>query len=79
MPPWVLHDLRRTARSLMSKAAVSSESAERVLGQAIPGVKGVYDRHDYAQEKADALNRLASQIRTILKPPASNNVIPLRG
>jgi integrase len=79
MPPWVLHDLRRTARSLMSKAGVNSDIAERVLGHAIPGVKGVYDRHDYAQEKADALNRLASQIRTILNPPADNNVIPLRG
>ena len=35
MPPWTLHDLRRTARSLMSRAGVRPEIAERVLGHAI--------------------------------------------
>jgi integrase len=34
---WTLHDLRRTARSLMSRAGVSSEHAERVLGHVIGG------------------------------------------
>jgi integrase len=38
---WVFHDLRRTARSLMSRAGISPEIAERVMGHAIPGVKGV--------------------------------------
>ena len=32
---WTLHDCRRTARSLMARAGVSSEHAERVLGHAI--------------------------------------------
>ena len=50
---WVLHDLRRTARSLMSRAGVSSEHAERVMGHVIPGVEGIYDRHAYFDEKAD--------------------------
>ena len=74
MPPWVLHDLRRTARSLMSKAGVQRDHAERVLGHAIPGVEGVYDRHPYADEKADALLRLAAQVERILNPPADNVV-----
>ena len=52
--PWVVHDLRRTARSLMSRAGVSSEIAERVLGHAIAGVEGVYNRHQYFDEKAKA-------------------------
>ena len=37
MPRWTIHDLRRTARSLMSRAGVSSEHAERVLGHVIGG------------------------------------------
>ncbi len=41
--PWTIHDLRRTARSLMSRAGVSSEHAERVLGHVIGGVEGVYN------------------------------------
>ena len=72
MPPWVLHDLRRTARSLMSRAGVLADIAERALGHAIPGVRGVYDRHTFLDEKKDALERLARLVAQILKPPAGN-------
>jgi integrase len=74
LPHWTLHDLRRTARSLMSKAGVRPDIAERVLGHAIQGVEGIYDRHSYAEEKADALKRLARQVATIVNPPADNVV-----
>jgi integrase len=69
MPHWTLHDLRRTARSLMSRAGVPSEHSERVLGHVIPGVEGVYDRHAYFDEKADALRRLTSLLERIINPP----------
>jgi integrase len=62
---WTLHDLRRTARSLMSRAGVPSEVAERVLGHSIRGVAGVYDRHSYETEKAEALTKLADLIKQI--------------
>ena len=74
--PWVIHDLRRTARSLMARAGVRPDIAERVMGHAIQGVEGVYDRHEYREEKADALNNLAGLIALILDPPAEN-VLPL--
>jgi integrase len=78
IPAWVFHDLRRTARSLMSRAGVRPDIAERVLGHAIPGVGGVYDRHSYRAEKADALGRLAGLIEAILNQPA-RNVVSLSG
>ena len=71
---WTLHDLRRTARSLMSRAGVRPDIAERVLGHAIKGVEGVYDRHSYRDEKAHALRALASLIKNITNPPADNVV-----
>jgi integrase len=74
---WRLHDLRRSARSLMSRAGVRPDIAERVMGHAIAGVEGVYDRHSYRDEKADALRRLAALIETVVRPPA-DNVRPLR-
>jgi integrase len=77
-PPWVLHDLRRTARSLMSRAGVPGEHAERVLGHAIRGVEGIYNRHTFEQEKADALERLAALVGTIVNPP-TGNVVTLTG
>jgi integrase len=74
-PGWTLHDLRRTARSLMSRAGVRPDVAERVLGHAIAGVAGVYDRHSYREEKADALRRLATLIDSIVHP--RDNVMPM--
>ena len=66
--PWQLHDLRRTARSLMSRVGVRPDIAERVMGHSIKGVEGIYDRHSYGGEKAHALNALAGLIETILAP-----------
>jgi len=74
---WTLHDLRRTARSLMSRAGVSSDHAERCLGHVMPGVRGTYDRHAYHEEKRHAFEALAAQIERIVNP--QENIVPLRG
>jgi integrase len=72
LPRWTIHDQRRTARSLMARAGVLPHVAERVMGHVQQGVEGVYDRHDYEREKADALDKLAGLIELILNPPADN-------
>jgi integrase len=64
---WTLHDLRRTSRSLMSRAGVDRDIAERVLGHVIRGVAGIYDRHQYFDEKAGALAKLATLIDSIVE------------
>ena len=68
IPHWTLHDLRRTAKTLMVRAGVRPDISERVLGHAIVGVEGTYDRHSYADEKRDALEKLAAMIERILDP-----------
>jgi integrase len=68
--PWTIHDLRRTARTLMERAGLRPDIAERVLGHAIGGVAGIYNRHQYQQEKAHALRALAGLIDNILRPEA---------
>jgi integrase len=67
IPRWVLHDLRRTARSLLSRAGVPSDHAERCLGHVIGGVRGIYDRHEYRDEKARAYEALARLIDRIVQ------------
>jgi hypothetical protein len=67
LEPWVIHDLRRTARSLMSRAKVPRDHAERVLGHAMPGVEGVYDQYSYQTEKGEALAKLANLVAKIVK------------
>jgi integrase len=64
-----LHDLRRSSRTLLSRAGVNADIAERCLGHAIVGVRSVYDRFEYADEKRDAFERLARMIERIVRPP----------
>lgn len=78
LAPWVIHDLRRTVRSNLSKLGVSSDVAERILGHAIPGVRGVYDRHSYLDEKRDALDRWALHVAGIVTP-RPENIVPMKG
>ncbi len=68
LPNWTLHDLRRTAKTLMVRVGVRPDISERVLGHVIAGVEGTYDRHSYAEEKRDALEKLATMIERILNP-----------
>jgi integrase len=66
MPPWKLHDLRRTAKTLMQRAGVRPDISERVLSHAISGVEGVYDCYSYLPEKRDALDKLAALVDHIV-------------
>jgi len=75
---WTLHDLRRTARSLMSRAGVLPHHAERCLGHVIGGVERIYDRHKYEPEMLAAYEKLATMIETITNPP-TGNVVALVG
>ncbi len=78
VPHWQLHDLRRTAKTLMQRAGVEPHISERVLGHVIPGVEGVYDQYGYVPQKRAALERLAAEIGRILES-SPDNVVQLRG
>jgi integrase len=75
---WCLHDLRRSSRSLLSRAGVNADIAERCLGHVIPGVRGTYDRHQYQAEMLHAFAALAARISQIVNPPDGANVVQLR-
>ncbi|MCL1050815.1 tyrosine-type recombinase/integrase [Shewanella abyssi] len=59
---FVVHDLRRTCRSLLAYLGISSHIAERCLNHKIKGVEGIYNRHDYLEERREALNKLSALI-----------------
>jgi hypothetical protein len=59
----------------MVRAGVRPDISERVLGHVIAGVEGTYDRHDYAEEKRDALEKLAAMIDRIRRRMPSNIAI----
>jgi len=74
MPRWTLHDLRRTARTLMTDLRIDDRIAEQVLGHAIEGVEGVYNLSLYFEQKAEALARVAGYIQQIVEPTPANVV-----
>jgi integrase len=63
---WTIHDLRRTASTRMSKAKVPWDHTERALGHVIPGVRRVYDRYDFYDEKQAAFETLAATVDGII-------------
>jgi integrase len=70
---WTIHDLRRTARTLMSQAGIPSDHAEACLGHVKQGVEGTYDRHQYRGEKKAAFAKLAELVDRIVNP--GSNVV----
>ena len=67
LKPWTNHDIRRTVRSHLSRLKISEEAREAVLAHARPGIKGVYDRYEYFNEKHEALTLWAAGLRSIVE------------
>jgi integrase len=79
-PGWVLHDLRRTGRTRLSKirttitlpsghlkdVRVDSDVGEALLGHVVPGVRGIYDRPELGEEMGEALALLADHVAKIV-------------
>jgi integrase len=83
LPGWRLHDLRRTARTLLSRARIPvqepgaeprrvvADIAERCMGHIMGAMRANYDVYDYRDEKAEAFEALAELIKQIVSPSAS--------
>jgi integrase len=61
---WVLHDLRRTCRTGLSKLGIPREVAEAAINHvgARAGLVGVYDKHDFADEILAALRQWQAHV-----------------
>jgi integrase len=71
---WKPHDLRRSARTGLSRLGVRTEVAEAALGHAKGGVKGTYDLHRFEAEVGEALQLWADHLDSLRAP----QVVPLR-
>jgi integrase len=64
--PWRIHDLRRSMRSGLARIGVSDEIGERVLNHVQGGIQGIYNRHRYEREIAEALKIWADHVSAII-------------
>lgn len=74
---FTIHDLRRTARTHLEALGVVPHIAERCLNHKIKGVEGIYNRHDYFEERKAALNAWAALLMQF-EQGRTDKVIPLR-
>lgn len=77
MERFVIHDFRRTARTHLSALGTVPHIAERCLNHKVGGVEGIYDRHDYIDERREALTKWAAFLECC-ETGKDWNVIPLR-
>lgn len=77
MPPWRIHDLRRTARSGMARLGVPRDHAEAALNHlsARSALERTYDRHDYGPEIVAALTLWQGHVAGLVGQAAV--VVPL--
>ena len=79
IPHWTFHDLRRTAATGMARLGIPVRVTEAVLNHVsgtAGGIVSVYQRHDYADEKRDALNAWARFVGDLVDG-TPNNVVRL--
>ena len=80
MPPWWLHDLRRTAASGMARLGINLPVIEKVLNHtsgSFAGIVGVYQRHNFSDEKRHALERWGAHVADLVSGRRSQNVVRL--
>ncbi|SBT08089.1 Phage integrase [Candidatus Accumulibacter aalborgensis] len=74
---FTIHDFRRTARTHLAAMGVAPYIAERCLNHAIKGVEGIYNRHDFFDERKDALQKWADLLDEIERGE-DKKVVPIR-
>lgn len=80
MPPWRLHDLRRTAASGMARLGVNLPIIEKVLNHSsgsFAGIVGVYQKHTFADENRQALQNWGAFVDELVSGRSHRNVVRL--
>ena len=66
MPHFTVHDLRRSCRTLLAEIGIPGHVAERCLNHKLKGVEGIYNKHDYFEERKVALVKLAVHLQDFI-------------
>jgi len=74
---WRIHDLRRTAKTNWQRLRIAYEVRQMMSAHAVPGVIGIYERHDWAEECRAGFEAWSARVRDIVTPPPQN-VVPLQ-
>ncbi|MBK6403155.1 MAG: tyrosine-type recombinase/integrase [Rhodocyclaceae bacterium] len=74
--PFTVHDLRRTASTLLHEAGFNSDWIEKCLAHEQRGVRAIYNKAEYAEQRRTMLQAWADMLDAWIKNGAS--VVPIR-
>jgi integrase len=77
---WRIHDVRRTVATGLQRLGIRFEVTEAVLNHVSgsrSGVAGVYQRHDWKEEKRMALLAWGSHLNSLISPTSGSNIYKL--
>ena len=67
IPPFTIHDMRRTGSTLLHEKGFSSDVIEKALNHTIGGVRGVYNRAQYSDQRRKMLQFWADYIEGLAR------------
>jgi len=73
---FVLHDFRRTASTHLHEMGYSTDAIEKALAHETKGIRGVYNRAEYAEQRKNILGAWASLVEAQL---SGSNIVTFRG
>ncbi|EMN7478656.1 site-specific integrase [Salmonella enterica] len=64
--PWALHDFRRVLATNLNDMGVNADAVEQLLGHSLSGVRGIYNRSKYMDEKLKALTMWCDYLNSLI-------------
>jgi integrase len=65
MEPFTIHDLRRTGSTLLHEQGFAADVIEKALNHTIGGVRGVYNRAEYGEQRQRMLQQWGDFLETL--------------
>ena len=72
IPPFTIHDLRRTGSTILHEQGFSSDVVEKALNHSIGGIRGVYNKAEYADQRRAMLQTWADYISVLSERGGAN-------
>ena len=69
LPPFTVHDLRRTASTHLNEQGFHSDAIEACLNHIMRGVRGVYNKATYEKERTDIMEKWSNYIFSVIYEP----------
>ncbi|GLQ78075.1 integrase [Mesorhizobium huakuii] len=81
VPPWTIHDIRRTVAAGMQRIGIKMEVTEKVLNHksgSFRGIAAIYQVDDYADDKRKALEAWATFVDILVDDRPALNVVSIK-